>query len=211
MKFLIPHSSFLIPRISPRYCPFVDIFIFCLITYGFHKLWWWLAPSFNHTQIYLGTANWLANQVFISSAWILDHISGWQFEIKDPATFIFQSQTLDPISRIPHSVILEVNTSCSGLKQFFQITILFLLFPGPWKHKLWYIPASILIMHGINILRIVILSIILVHYPESWNFTHDWILRPFFYVIIFIEWLIWVYYFRNKPTLKTQTPIAKSE
>jgi len=53
-------------------------------------------------------------------------------------------------------------------------------------------------MHGVNILRIVILSFILVYYPNSWDFTHDWILRPFFYVIIFLEWLIWLHYFRNK-------------
>ncbi len=36
-----------------------------------------------------------------------------------------------------------VNESCSGLKQFYQIAVLFILFPGPWKHKLWYIPIWI--------------------------------------------------------------------
>jgi len=133
-------------------------------------------------------------QVFYSSAWILNHILGWNFSIQDPTTFIFAK----PESGIRDLASLTVNESCSGLKQFFQIIILFMIFPGPWKHKLWYIPASILIMHGVNILRIVILSVILVNYPQSWHFTHDWILRPFFYVIIFLDWVIWVHYFRNK-------------
>ena len=203
-------------KINNQYRAFLDTAFFCIITYGFHKLWWWLAPSFNQTQVYQETANWLAHQVFTSSAWILEYIFSWTFETKDPTTFLFQSTStdpvshiadpasniLDPISRIPYPVSLSVVPSCSGLKQFFQITILFLLFPGPWKHKLWFIPASILIMHGVNILRIVILSFVLVYYPDSWHFIHDWILRPFFYVIIFLEWLIWVHYFRNKNSLK---------
>jgi len=91
-----------------------------------------------------------------------------------------------------------VNDSCSGLKQFFQIAVVFLLFPGPWKHKAWFIPASILVMHGVNILRIVILSIVLIKWPGYWQFSHDWILRPFFYVVIFAEWLIWEVYFQNR-------------
>ena len=32
----------------------------------------------------------------------------------------------------------------------------------------------------------------------TWNFAHMWVLRPFFYVVIFTEWLVWVQYFRNK-------------
>jgi len=85
-----------------------------------------------------------------------------------------------------------VNSSCSGLKQAYQVTALFVLFPGPWKHKLWFIPAGWAIMFLTNVFRIVVLSLILVWRPEYWNFSHDWILRPFFYVIIFGLWVIWV-------------------
>ena len=28
--------------------------------------------------------------------------------------------------------------------------------------------------------------------PDHWHFTHDWILRPFFYVVIFLLWVWWV-------------------
>ncbi|MBE0646700.1 MAG: exosortase/archaeosortase family protein [Bacteroidales bacterium] len=181
-------------KVPANYRPVVDVFLFCLITYGFHELWWWLAPFFKPTKMFQEIATFLTNQVFNSSTWILNHILGWTFQIAEPNTFIF----LNPGSSIQYPASLSVNESCSGLKQFFQIAILFILFPGPWKHKLWYIPVSILIIHGVNILRIVILSVILVHQPESWNFAHDWILRPFFYVIIFTEWLVWVHYFKNK-------------
>ena len=194
MKFVIRHLSFVIQKVSPHYRPLLDVLIFCVITYGFHELWWWLAPWFKPTSLFQEIATFMTNHVFNSSSWILQHIFGWTFEIQNPNTFIFSI----PASGIRHPASLEVNESCSGLKQFFQIAILFILFPGPWKHKLWYIPVAILIMHGVNILRIVVLSVILVYHPDWWTFSHDWILRPFFYVIIFLEWLIWLKYFRNK-------------
>ena len=190
-------------KVPANYRPVIDVILFCLITYGFHELWWWLSPVFKNTVAYINTANWLAHQVFTSSAWILEHILGWNYTIQEPNTFVFSY----PVSGIIvtaseakqlHPASLSVIDSCSGLKQFFQILILFLLFPGPWIHKLWYIPVSILIMHGINIFRIVILSVILVHQHEYWDFAHMWILRPFFYVVIFTEWLVWVNYFKNK-------------
>ena len=181
-------------KIPARYQPVIDVILFCLITYGFHELWWWLSPVFKNTVAYINTANWLAHQVFTSSAWILEHILGWNYTIQEPNTFAFSY----PASDIRHPASLTVLDSCSGLKQFFQILILFLLFPGPWKQKLWYIPVSILIMHGVNIFRIVILSVILVHQHEYWDFAHMWVLRPFFYVVIFTEWLVWDHYFRNK-------------
>jgi exosortase/archaeosortase family protein len=56
---------------------------------------------------------------------------------------------------------------------------------------------SILIMHGVNILRIVILSVVVLWKPEYWDFIHDWILRPGFYVVIFALWVVWVERFRS--------------
>lgn len=140
----------------------------------------------------------MANQVFISAAWVMKNLLGIDFTVTAPYTFHFiTGLASDPAGPLPHQPVLMVNDSCSGLKQFFQITVVFLLFPGPWKHKAWFIPASILVMHAVNILRIIILSIILIKWPGYWQFSHDWILRPFFYLVIFTEWLIWEIYFQN--------------
>ena len=184
----------------------VDVVIFCMITYGFHKFWWWASPTFKATEVFQTAGNFMAGQVFDSAAWFLRHILGWEFTTGFPNTYIFNhpesffispaSWINDPAAWIQHPPSFFVNESCSGLKQFFQITVLFLLFPGPSKHKLWYIPASILVMHVINIFRIIMLSIILVYWPEHWQFLHDWVLRPFFYVVLFTEWVVWVNYFK---------------
>lgn len=196
--------------------PLSGVAIFCLITFAFHKIWWWASPTFKATEWFQSAGAFMAGQVFDSAAWFLRHILGWDFITAYPNTFIFN----DLPSAISHQAgyanfpspepgctgcpSFFVNESCSGLKQFFQITVLFLLFPGPWKHKLWYIPASILIMHGVNIFRIIMLSVILVHWPQCWHFSHDWILRPFFYVVIFAEWVIWVNFSNHRLKAKMQ-------
>ncbi len=179
--------------------PLFGVALFCLITYSFHFLWWWAAPYFKATGAYQATGEFMTNQVYVSAAWVMKNMLGMDFTMTVPRTFHFVTgPAVSPAGALPVQPALMVNDSCSGLKQFFQIAVVFLLFPGPWKHKAWFIPAAILVMHAVNIFRIIILSIILINWPGYWQFSHDWILRPFFYVVIFAEWLIWEIYFQNK-------------
>jgi exosortase/archaeosortase family protein len=159
----------------------LDILLFVVITYLFHKLWWFFAADIKSIEAVSQLAEWLALQVFNESYFIIHHTF-------DPGAWYEPVNTI----RFSNSGYITVNESCSGLKQFYQIIVLFLLFPGPWKHKLWYIPLSILIMHITNVMRIVILGMITLWAPEYWQFSHDWILRPFFYVVLFLLWVWWV-------------------
>lgn len=164
-----------------------DVLLFAAITVFFHHLWWDFArliKSFSAVNI---TADWLADRVFDGSLWINTKLLGLHVTTEEPNFMWFSN-----------GGYVQVNESCSGLKQFYQIVVLFVLFPGPWRHKLWFIPMSILIMHFVNILRIVILSIMVLWKPDYWDFTHDWILRPGFYVVIFGLWVVWVEKFRKK-------------
>ncbi len=165
----------------------IDVALFAIITFTFHELWWTFSAFIKSFGFVLNTAEWLSDQVFAAAYWFNIHILGLQ--ITDEGANLM---------RFSNGGYVQVVESCSGLKQFYQIFVLFLLFPGPWKHKLWFIPMSIIIMHIVNISRIIILSIMVVWKPEYWNFTHDWILRPGFYIVIFMLWVWWVEKFRQK-------------
>lgn len=169
--------------------PLVDVIIFAAITYGLHWLWWnvwWkLGDGGGFFAFLPQIADWLAYHVYLNSSWFLDLIA--VKHIAADNTLIF-----------PGTGYVAVVKSCSGLKQFYQILFLFLLFPGPWKHKTWYIPASLLLMYLVNVFRIVALSLVLFVWPDLWDFIHSWVLRPFFYVVIFAEWVVWNEYFRKK-------------
>lgn len=93
---------------------------------------------------------------------------------------------------------LGINHSCSGLKPILQFILLMLIFPGPWKHKAWFIPMGIVIVHLTNIFRITGLAVVTITIPQYWDFAHDNVFRPFFYVVIFFLWMIWVERFRPR-------------
>ena len=173
--------------------PFVDVAIFALITVFFHYIWWHGLKSFLlNFMAFKEFEQFLAHQVFVPAAWIVENIIKYPIETANNTLYF------------DNNGYVAVLGSCSGLKQFYQWTILMLLFPGPWKKKLWYIPLGILVIHIVNIIRIVILSVVVVHWPQNWDFIHEWILRPFFYVVIFSLWVLWVEKIRPKKHLKQQ-------
>lgn len=174
---------------SGRYGSLVDVAIFSIIIIVFHYLWWNILGFFRATDFFNDVAGWLATQVYHASYWINVHLPGMTIHPEDATNTLLFPEL---------NGYITVNESCSGFKQMYQILFLFLLFRGPWKHKLWYIPASWGIMFLVNILRIVLLSVVLVNWPAHWDFFHMWVMRPFYYVVIFIQWVVWVEYFAGK-------------
>ncbi len=166
--------------------PVTDALLAAFITYGFHLLYRYFSVEINSVPIISAATNWLTGIVFEQSLWINRHLLGLSIVTTDPYTMTFSNEG-----------VIFINGSCSGLKLIFQVTILFLLFPGPWKHKLWFIPLGWILMHLSNLFRIVSLSVITLWKPEYWHFSHDWILRPFFYLVIFAMWVWWVERFRK--------------
>ncbi len=164
-----------------KYAYLINVVLFCAITYFFHEFWWAFSTEIKSIPGVIETAEWLANMVFRASYFIIQHT--------------YDSQALAETGntiRFSNGGYITVNESCSGLKQFYQIIVLFFLFPGPLKQKTWFIPLSIAIMHFTNIIRIILLGIVTLWLPDYWHFVHDWILRPFFYVVIFMLWVWWV-------------------
>ena len=161
--------------------PIVDVAIFSIITVFFHFLWWnGLKAFLMNFMAFQQTEAFLAHQVFLASSWIVENVLSYNIK------------TLNNTLYFENNGYVAVEGSCSGLKQFYQWTVLMVLFPGPWKKKLWYIPLGLLVIHIVNIFRIVDLSVIVVHWPQYWDFIHEWLLRPFFYVVIFAMWVLWV-------------------
>ena len=173
--------------------PVTDALLAAVITYGFHLLYRHFAAEINAVPVIRTLTEILSQAVFEQSLWINRHVLGLQITTSDPLTMHFTNGGM-----------IWINSGCSGLKLFMQVTVLFLLFPGPWKHKLWIIPLGWLLMHLSNLFRIVSLSVVVLWKPQYWDFSHDWILRPFFYLVIFGMWVWWVERFRRKRTAQSR-------
>lgn len=66
--------------------------------------------------------------------------------------------------------------------------------------KLWFIPLGVIIVHLTNVIRVVGLAMVMNYWPQHWDFSHDYVFRPLFYVVIFVLWVIWVERLKDKHT-----------
>ncbi len=162
-----------------------DVTLFILITIIIHFAWRFWANQLSYLPIadFMSDAqNWMATRVFRQSVWFVQLILSIELGL-------FQESNSMYFSNGAH---MYINQSCSGLKQIMQFALLMIVFPGPWKRKLWFIPLGVFIVHLTNLFRIIGLSVVLIIKPDYWGFSHDYIFRPFFYVVIFFLWVCWV-------------------
>ena len=180
---------------SAKYKPLTDVLLFMIITVAVHKLWWMNSGFLYSLKPFISISAWLSHEVFLMSSWINLHLLGMKMQMADHNIMIFLQNN--------RSIVIE--ESCSGFKQMCQILILFVLFPGPWKHKLWFIPSCIFIMFFVNVFRVIVLSYTMIHLPEQWDFIHLWVMRPFYYLVIFLMWVLWVSKFRGRSDATRRT------
>lgn len=168
--------------------PIVDVALFILITLVIHYTYrYWVTQQYYPIiESMAAMHDYLSGRVFIESSWFIQHVLGMEITIVDRTMYW------------ANEGYIAINHGCSGLKQMIQFALLMMVFPGPWKHKLWYIPMGIFIVHLTNLFRIIGLAVVLVSVPDYWKFSHDYLFRPFFYVVIFSLWVYWVEKMRRK-------------
>jgi exosortase/archaeosortase family protein len=180
------------------------VIIFFILLFSFHYIYKWWAGSLDFYPIkhevdfLFGQASKL---LFNQSVWILKHVFSLDFTT--------EGQTIWVALQDGRSGYVEVSPGCTSLKQWMHWLFIMLLFPGPWKHKLWYIPLGIIIIHFVNIIRIVGLSLTLKPWADHFDFFHDYIFKTFFYFMIFVMWVLWVEIFVEKK--KKPVPNAVDE
>ncbi|MFP4469670.1 MAG: archaeosortase/exosortase family protein [Bacteroidales bacterium] len=162
-----------------------DVTLFILITLFIHYLYryWAIQLQFAPVrELMISMHEGMAHMVYDQSLWIVKNVLGIDFTAVDQTRIFYFS----------NSGYIAINKSCSGLKQILQFALLMAVYPGLWKRKLWFIPAGIVIVHLTNLFRIAGLSVVIVTEPEHWDLSHDYFFRPFFYVVIFSLWVLWV-------------------
>lgn len=179
-----------------------EVGIFMLITIVVHFLYRLWANQYDHRLfgvriITPAIFDFFSDILFYPSKWINEHIFGLSFTIENRDMFFNSGMAADNYKALGW---IGVHPGCSGLKQFLQFTILIMLYPGPWKKKLWFIPLGLFLIYITNVIRIVGLSLIIVEWSnqEYYDFSHDYIFRPFFYVVIFGLWVYWVEKIKKK-------------
>ncbi len=171
--------------------PVRHILYFLFLLFAVHFLYLLWKDLFGYFPIE-GFVNWLFDSisrlVLKQSVWVIDALG---FEVEAVGARIHVG---------PDKLFVTVTPECTTLKQWVHWLVIMIFFPGPWKHKLWYIPAGILVIHLTNIVRISGLAILRPPFPEVkyFNFFHDYIFKTLFYAVIFMMWHLWYQRFTLK-------------
>lgn len=169
----------------------LDVAYFILLLFGFHFVWkYWETELdfrfFSDSSILTPIFNYLTWLLFQTSNFFLEYLLKGSYIIEDKAWYF------------DNGGYIKIVDGCSGLKASLQFITIILLVRGPFKDKIWFIPAGILILFIANIVRIIGLDLIVYFKSSFYHFTHQYVFRPFFYGVIFVLWVVWIEKFKNR-------------
>jgi exosortase family protein XrtF len=138
-------------------------------------------------ELYLNPKGGLDTFVINTSVWTSAHV----LKLLGYVAFTTHSETIRTVG-IDGTTGLWIGDPCDGITLFALFTAFILSFPGPWKHKAWFIPAGIIAIFGMNVLRIAGLCMVVKYKPALLDLNHDYVFKILVYAFIFGLWMIWV-------------------
>ncbi len=84
-----------------------------------------------------------------------------------------------------------VGEPCNGLSLFALFAVFIIAYPGPWKHKAWFLPVGIVAIHFINVIRIVALTLIAKDHADYLDVNHNYTFTIIVYSFVFFLWYRW--------------------
>ena len=85
-----------------------------------------------------------------------------------------------------------IGSNCNAITLFSLFAVFILAYPGNNKAKFWFIPAGILAIHFLNIIRVVALMLINRYAPQQLDFNHTYTFTFLMYAFIFCMWMTWI-------------------
>ena len=93
--------------------------------------------------------------------------------------------------------LARIIEGCNSISVIILFISFIVAFSGKLKTTFLYILAGSVLVYVVNLLRIVVLSIGLYHYPEYSEFLHTVVFPSIIYGMVFLLWILWVNRFSN--------------
>ncbi|WP_230978963.1 exosortase family protein XrtF [Flavobacterium supellecticarium] len=88
--------------------------------------------------------------------------------------------------------IVRIIEGCNAVSIIIMFTAFVFAFSSGWKKTLIYIIIGIVLIHILNVIRIVLLAMALDRYPKQEHILHGVIFPLFIYGFVFLLWVLWV-------------------
>lgn len=196
---------------DPKNQSIVNVGLFILLIFSFHYLYlFWQNHGYWPFRSYVDRLMvWSVDLLYSQCQKVLDYI------LHIDLITINDSRSLIALDNKGGWANVIVAPECASLKQWLHWVFLMVLFPGPWKHKLWYIPIGLVIIEWTNVIRVCGILLMQIKWPNininhggevinTFHLAHDYIFKVFFYLVIFMMWVLWVERFHNPTKTKQQ-------
>lgn len=90
---------------------------------------------------------------------------------------------------------------CTAMKELYIFLIIMLLYCGPVRAKMWYIPVCMIVLYVYNLLRIGLIPWLAGNEYYTFEFWHE-LFRISFYGLIFLLWVGWNEHFVTKQFIR---------
>ena len=131
--------------------PFKNIIWFLILFISIDFIWKLCIDEGNHGDLLLifgKDYTWLVEPVNVWTAkviyWVVHTLFGYENFMVDGTLVYFQGAFLK----------FRIIWECTGVKQMIMFAILILLYFGPPKKKIWFIPVAMIVLNLINVIRI---------------------------------------------------------
>ena len=185
---------------DPKNRSTVDVGLFIILILSFHFLYLgWQALEYWPVKGAIDKLSlWSVNRVYRESCWVLQNL------LRIDITTESNLRLIAALSKEGTFVNVVIAPLCASLKQWLHWLFLMLIFPGPWKHKAWYIPIGLVIIELTNVVRICGILLMQMQWPgpNTFHIAHDYVFKVFFYLVIFLMWVLWLEKFKNKSSKK---------
>lgn len=113
-------------------------------------------------------------------------------------TFGYQTETVNHPNEpsikliIREKYVARAVEGCNSLSVIILFVSFMIAFAGKLKPTFFYILVGSVLIYSVNLIRIVILSIGLYHYPWRREILHTVIFPLIIYGLVFLLWMVWV-------------------
>jgi len=138
---------------------------------------------------YTQVDSWLINSIISASEWGLEALG---YEL------LYSNQLYQYHMGIAGTSGVVIGYPCDGLSLFILYTAFVMVFKGKWWMKLLFIVPGILLIHFLNVGRVMSLALIVKYYPDSLDFHHSYTFTLFVYACIFGLWMVRIKFYQKQ-------------
>ncbi|WP_372938019.1 exosortase family protein XrtF [Seonamhaeicola sp.] len=158
------------------------IFKFLLVYIGFSLLYSWYLHVSDGSKFY---PDYVTNLVSIQTEAIIDAL-GYNSEV--------QPHPEEPSMKVivNGNYLGRVIEGCNSISVIILFVSFIIAFSGTFKITFLFLLSGSVLIYVVNLLRIVLLSLGLYHYPEKQHVFHTVVFPAIIYGMVFLLWIFWV-------------------